>query len=132
MPLLAHGVDAISADGLVAAGALGARELVEVSLAVGLAVALEEDTAREGLQTLGADEVVDVPLLANGSDALIRNGLVAVGTLTHGEQRPTGERRQPAYLGTEHALIATLTVRSAVELKVGLLTDRLLKKRLAS
>jgi hypothetical protein len=30
------------------------------------------------------------------------------------------------YLGAEHALITTLTVRSAVELEVGLLTNRIL------
>jgi hypothetical protein len=82
MPLLTHGVDAVAADGLVAAGALGTRELVEVGLAVRLAVALEEHATREGLQTLGADEVVDVPLLANGRDALVSNGLVAVGALS--------------------------------------------------
>lgn len=64
VPLLAERVHAVAADGLVAGGALWAVYLEKVRLAVGLAVALVEHAARERLQALGADEVVDVPLLA--------------------------------------------------------------------
>lgn len=49
--LLAHGCDAASCDGLLAAGAQGAALLVVVRLAVGLAVVIKEAAIYEWRET---------------------------------------------------------------------------------
>lgn len=68
--LLAHGRDAASRDGLLAAGAQGAAPLVVVRLAVGLAVVVEEAAVHERRETfLEEEEEKKIRIHDNGRDS---------------------------------------------------------------
>lgn len=77
MPLLAHCSDAAGAHRAVARGADLSGHLVVVSLAIGLALVLEERAICKGLVTVEAREVVRMPLFAECIDALTSDGLTA-------------------------------------------------------
>jgi len=100
MPLCSQGIDGFTADGLVASSTSRNKRRVEALLAERTSVSLKEAPSFEWTQTLGADEVVYMPLLSNGSDATIKNGFVTVSTAR-----------------AEQLLVALLTVRNTVLLK---------------
>lgn len=97
VPLLAQRVDALPLDGLVATGALRCIDAVEATLAIWPAVPLKETAVLKRFQALCANEMVDVPLLAQRGDAAIQYWLVTMST--------------PC---TEQFLVASFAMRKAV------------------
>lgn len=78
VPGRAEGIDTVALDGLVARGTTLSKDRVEVLLAVGPAVTFKELTTGERLETLRANEMVNVPFLSNRGDTSIEDGEVAV------------------------------------------------------
>jgi hypothetical protein len=78
VPLLSARVYCVSLDGLVTAGASRGENPIEAALAERIPFPFEVGGGPKGLEALGADEAVDVPLLVEGADALALNGLAAV------------------------------------------------------
>jgi hypothetical protein len=78
MPLLSKCIYAVSTNRFVATSTLWSIKSVEVSLTVRSSIALKEVASAKWLQALSADEVIDVPLLAESSNAAIHNWFVAV------------------------------------------------------
>jgi len=107
MPLRAQGRNAVSTHWLTAASTFGSEYVVEISLAVGSAIALEKHAVFKGTEALCADEVFRVPFLANGRDTTVSDGLVAVSAL-----------------GAAHLLVASLAGGSIVVLEKQPRSDR--------
>jgi len=96
MPLLTHGIDELSADGLTTASTLEGEGRVEATLTEGMAITLQE-AGGERLQALSAHEVLRMPLLAEGSNTTIGDWLVAVSTVRAEEALPADGAGWPAF-----------------------------------
>lgn len=80
VPLAIEGRDVVLGDGTVAASALGGKQLEVIFLTEGLPILVMKAPFPKLLATLGAEEVLRVPCLVQGSYAFIQNGAIAVCT----------------------------------------------------
>jgi len=97
MPLLSQRIDTFAFDGLVAGPTARSKRSIEAALAVGPRVSLVESAVLEGAEALGADEVVQMPFLADSIHTAIQYGLVTMCTSS-----------------TEQLLIASLAVGHSI------------------
>jgi len=87
MPLLTHGIDELTTDGLSATSTLEREGRIEATLAERITITLQETTG-ERLQALRAHKVLRMPLLAKSSDTTISDRLITVSAMRTEETPP--------------------------------------------
>jgi len=97
VPLGAKRIDTLSLYRLIARVAARGKYTVKTTLAIRPGIFLEECTALKRLEALGANEVMYVPLSAQGRDAPIENRLITMRASS-----------------TEELLVASLAMRETI------------------
>jgi len=81
VPLLSQGIDTIASNWVTTTSAFWCKESIEICLTIGSSITFVKVSTDKRLQTLSADKVISVPLLAESSDAFIQHWFVTVSTL---------------------------------------------------